>query len=47
MSTSTQPQLLKHKPQPPKDTPPVKVAAKPQPSRLSREELRHIIEMIG
>jgi len=47
MSTSTQHQLPKHKPQPPKVTPPAKAAAKSEPSRLSHEELRHIIEMIG
>ncbi|QRM34136.1 hypothetical protein [Microvirga sp. VF16] len=47
MSTSTQTQLPKHKPQPSKDTQQIKAAAKPQPSGLSREEIRHIIEMIG
>ncbi|WP_162820682.1 hypothetical protein [Microvirga calopogonii] len=47
MSTSTQPQLPKHKPQPSKDTLRIKEAAKSQPSGLSREEIRHIIEMIG
>jgi hypothetical protein len=47
MSTSTQSQSPKHKPQAPKDTPLIKAATKPQPSGLSREEIRHIIEIIG
>ena len=48
MSTSTQIQLSQHKPQPVKTASQVKAAAKPQPSGLSREEIRLIvIEMIG
>jgi hypothetical protein len=47
MATSTQAQLPKHKPQPPKDAQRIKAAAKLQRSGLSREEIRHIIEMIG
>jgi hypothetical protein len=47
MSTSTQSQPPKHKPQPQKDSPLIKAVAKPQPSGLSREEIRHIIEVIG
>lgn len=47
MSAITQSQSSKHKPQPSKDARLVKVVAKPQPSGLSREEMRHIIEMIG
>ena len=47
MSTLTQTQLPKQKPQASKDTRQIKAAGKPQASGLSREELRHIIEMIG
>lgn len=47
MSTSTQSQPPKHKPQPQKDTPLIRVATKTRPSSLSLEEIRHIIEVIG
>ncbi len=48
MSTSIQAKIIKKKSQPLKDSPQAKVTAQPQPSGLSREELRQIIlEMIG
>lgn len=47
MSTSTQLQPPKHKPQRRKDTLPIKATNKSQPIGLSREEVRHIIETIG
>ena len=47
MSTSTQTHLPKRKPQASKDTQQIKAAAKTQPSDLSHEEIRNIIEMIG
>jgi hypothetical protein len=47
MSTSIQTQIIK-RPQPSKATPQIKVAPRPQPSGLSREEIRQIVlEMIG
>ena len=48
MSNSTQIQLSQHKSQPIKAVSPVKAAPKPQPSGLTREEIRQIVlEMIG
>lgn len=48
MSTPIQNQNHKKKPQPSKSAPEIKVAPKPQPSGLTREELRQIVlEMIG
>jgi hypothetical protein len=48
MSALTEIQFPKLKPQPVKAAAQVKAAAKPQPSGLSREEVRQIvIEMIG
>ena len=48
MSTLTQVQSSKKKLQPSKTTAPIKVEPKPQPTGLSREELRQIVlEMIG
>jgi hypothetical protein len=48
MSTSTQAQISKKKPQVSKAAVQIKAAPKPQPSGLSREELRQIVlEMIG
>src|SRR4051812_33275356 len=48
MSISNQAQISKKKTQAPKAIPQVKVAPKPQPSGMSREELRQIVlEMIG
>ncbi len=48
MSTSTPVQNHKKKPQPSKETHPIKAAPKPQPTGLTREELRQIVlEMIG
>jgi len=48
MSTSTQVQDHKKKPQPTKEAPQIKAAPKPQPTGLTREELRQIVlEMIG
>ena len=48
MSTYLQTQNSKKKPQLSKDAPQIKVAPKPQPSGLTREELRQIVlEMIG
>lgn len=48
MSTSSQTQISKTKPQPAKAAPQPKVAPKPQPTGLSREELRQIVlEIIG
>jgi len=47
MSTSVQPTHAK-KAQPSKAAPQVKIAAKPQPTGLSREELRQIVlEILG
>ncbi len=48
MSTSTQIQLSQLNPQPIKAVRQVKAAPKPQPTGLTREEIRQIvIEMIG
>lgn len=48
MSASVQTQISKKKPQPAKTIPQVKAMPKPQPTGLSREELRQIVlEMIG
>jgi hypothetical protein len=48
MSTSIQHQNPKKKPQPSKDISETKATPKPQPTGLSREELRQIVlEMIG
>ena len=48
MSTSTQTPASKKPQQAPKAAPSIKAAPKPQPSGLSREEIRQIVlEMIG
>jgi hypothetical protein len=48
MSTSVQPTHAKQKAQSSKPAPHVKLAAKPQPTGLSREELRQIVlEILG
>ncbi len=48
MSTSNQTHISKKKIEPAKTIPQAKAAPKPQPTGLSREELRQIVlEMIG